>query len=61
MGSICTYNTPYMLFLALGFAIIYWFDIRSTKERKSPFWWLKLRAPLNTFAIFSLTVMGFNE
>ena len=48
-------------FLALGFAIIYWFDIRSTKERKSPSWWLKLRAPLNTFAIFSLTVMGFNE
>ena len=47
--------------LAFGFAFIYWLDIRSTQEKKSPYWWLKLRAPLNSFAILSLIVMGFNE
>ena len=48
-------------FLALGFAFIYWIDIRATKEKKSPSWWLNLRAPLNGLAILSLVVMGFNE
>ena len=43
MGSICSCNTT-VFFLALGFAFIYWLDILSTKK-KSPNWWLKLRAP----------------
>ena len=54
--------TPLTCFLlALGFAFIYWIDIRATKEKKSPSWWLNLRAPLNSLAILSLVVMGFNE
>ena len=54
--------TPLTCFLlALGFALIYWLDILSTKEKKSPKWWLKIRAPLNSFAILSLVVIGFNE
>ncbi len=47
--------------LALGFIIIYKLDFIIAKTKKSPYWWLKLRSPLTSFAVLCLVIIAFNE
>ena len=47
--------------LALGFIIIYQLDFIIAKKKKSPYWWLRLRSPLTSFAVIFLAIIAFDE